>query len=313
MSQTTHAPVLRGEVISLLQPRRGGDYVDGTVGGGGHAIDILRASEPDGRLVGIDRDDDAIERARHRLGSAGGRVQLVRANLAEIERVVRSLGMTAIDGILFDLGVSTPQLDEPARGFGFRRPGPLDMRMDRRQRTTAATILAEASLAELVTIFRNYGEERRARSIAREIVRERERGQRCETTTQLARLVERVIGPAGGRSKIHPATRVFQALRIAVNDELESLRRGLAGATTLLKQGGRLAVISFHSLEDRIVKQFFRDQSSACVCPPGLPVCACGRRRVLRVVTRRPVTPAPAEVADNPRARSAKLRVAEKI
>ncbi len=313
MSAEYHAPVLRDEVVSLLQPRGGGSYVDGTVGGGGHAIDILRASEPDGRLIGIDRDEEAIGQARQRLRAYGGRVQLVHANLAEIEGVVRRLGMTAVNGILFDLGASSRQFDEATRGFSFRRPGPLDMRMDRQQSTTAAMILARTGFEELATLFRRYGEERRARSIAREIVRQREGGVVFETTTQLARLVEQVAGPVAGRSRIHPATRVFQALRVAVNDELDSLRRGLAGAVAVLARGGRLAVISFHSLEDRIVKQFFRDQSRGCVCPPGLPACACGCREMVRVITRRPLTAGADELARNPRSRSAKLRVAERI
>ena len=308
---TYHTPVLLKEVVEKLQPRRGGLYVDGTVGGGGHAAALLSASGPDGQLIGLDWDDEAILQTRERLSEFEGRVQLVRANFAELERVLMNLGVPAVDGVLFDLGVSARQFDEPTRGFSFLRPGPLDMRMNRQHATTARDILQTASEAELVRIFFEYGEERRARAIARAVIRERERGGQFATTTDLAQLVEHVLGPK--RGKMHPATRVFQALRIAVNRELESLPAGLAAAVRALRSGGRLAVISFHSLEDRIVKTFFREQSAGCVCPPGLPVCRCGRHEVLRIVTRKPIVPSAEEIAANPRARSAKLRVAEKI
>ena len=308
---TYHTPVLLQEVVGQLKPRRGGLYVDGTVGGGGHAAALLRASDPDGRLIGLDRDDEAISQVRERLGEFEGRVRLVRANFAELERVLMSLDVPAVDGVLFDLGVSAHQFDEPTRGFSFLRSGSLDMRMDRQSPTTARDILLTASETELTSIFLKYGEERRARTIARAVIRERDRGSQFATTTDLAQLVERVLGPKHG--KIHPATRVFQALRIAVNRELESLPVGLEAAARALRSGGRLAVISFHSLEDRIVKMFFREQSAGCVCPASLPVCGCGRREVLRIVTRRPIVPSAEEIAVNPRARSAKLRVAEKI
>jgi 16S rRNA (cytosine1402-N4)-methyltransferase len=314
---TYHTPVLLKEVVNLLAPRRGGLYVDCTVGGGGHAREILRACSPEGRLVGLDWDDQAIVASRERLGEFGARVQLVRANYVELERVLMSLGVTTVDGVLFDLGVSSRQFDAPERGFSFQREGPLDMRMNRQPRSeqnqfgaTARDVLRTASLEELARIFRVYGEEKRARAIARGIVSERER-EPLETTRQLARLVERVLGPR--RGSIHPATRVFQALRIAVNNELDNLKRGLVVATQFLKSGGRLAVISFHSLEDRIVKQFFVEQSSGCICPADLPVCVCGRKERLRIVTRKPVTCGAAEIRANPRARSAKLRVAEKL
>jgi 16S rRNA (cytosine1402-N4)-methyltransferase len=308
---TYHTPVLLREVVEQLQPRRGGLYVDGTVGGGEHAAGLLRASSPDGQLIGLDWDDEAIQQARERLGEFKGRVRLVRTNFAELERVLMSLDVAAVDGVLFDLGVSARQFDEPTRGFSFMRPGPLDMRMDRQRPTTARDILLTAPEPELARIFFEYGEERRARAIARGVIRERERGGQFATTTDLAQLVGRVLGPK--RGKTHPATRVFQALRIAVNHELESLPTGLMAAVRALRSGGRLVVISFHSLEDRIVKTFFREQSAGCICPTGLPVCRCGRRKVLRVVTRRPVVPSTEETAANPRSRSAKLRVAEKI
>ncbi len=305
-----HTPVLIKEVVNQLQPRRGGLYVDCTVGGGGHAREILRACGPEGQLIGLDWDEEAIAASRERLVEFGARVQLVRANYVELEKVLMSLRVIAVDGVVFDLGVSSRQFDEPGRGVSFQREGPLDMRMSRAVTLTARDILRTASFDELARIFRVYGEEKRARAIAREVVAEREHTS-LETTTQLARLVERVLGPK--RAGIHPATRVFQALRIAVNDELGNLKRGLETATQFLKSGGRIAVISFHSLEDRIVKQFFVEKSTGCTCPTDLPACACGRKEVLRIVTRKPVTADEVEIRDNPRARSAKLRVAEKL
>jgi len=305
-----HTPVLLKEVVTQLRPRRGGLYVDCTVGGGGHAQEILRACGPDGQLIGLDWDEEAIAASRERLSEFGARVQLVRASYVELGKVLMNLGVRVVDGVVFDLGVSSRQFDEPARGFSFQREGPLDMRMSRHIEATAGDILRTASLEELSGIFRVYGEERRAHAIAREIVAERERAS-IETTTQLARLVERVLGAKRGPT--HPATRVFQALRIAVNDELGNLKRGLELAAQFLKSGARVAVISFHSLEDRMVKQFFVEKSTGCICPPGLPVCQCGHREALRIVTKKPVTADEAEVSANPRARSAKLRVAEKI
>ena len=308
---TYHTPVLLEEVVAQLQPRSGGLYVDCTVGGGGHAEGILRASAPEGRVIGLDCDDEALAASRERLAAHEGRVQLLHANFAELEETLMSLGVTAVDGLVFDVGVSSRQFDEPSRGFSFQREGPLDMRMNRAAGPAAADVLREASVEELTRIFRVYGEERRARAIAMRIDRERAR-QPITTTTQLAGLVEQVLGPKRGGG-IHPATRVFQALRIQVNRELENLQRGLVGAVNVLRSGGRLAVISFHSLEDRIVKQFFVRLSTGCVCPPQLVGCACGRQEVLRLVTRKPVMSTSEEVERNPRARSAKLRVAEKI
>ena len=308
---TYHTPVLLEEVVAQLQPRSGGLYVDCTVGGGGHAEGILRASAPEGRVIGLDCDDEALAASRERLAAHEGRVQLLHANFAELQETLMSLGVTAVDGLVFDVGVSSRQFDEPSRGFSFQREGPLDMRMNRAAGPAAADVLREASVEELTRIFRVYGEERRARAIAQRIDRERAR-QPITTTTQLASLVEQVLGPKRGGG-IHPATRVFQALRIQVNRELENLQRGLVGAVNVLRAGGRLAVISFHSLEDRIVKQFFVRLSTGCVCPPQLVGCACGRQEVLRLVTRKPVMSTSEEVGRNPRARSAKLRVAEKI
>ena len=308
---TYHTPVLLEEVVAQLQPRRGGLYVDCTVGGGGHAEGILRACAPEGRVIGLDCDDEALAASRERLAAHEGRVQLLHANFAELQETLMSLGVTAVDGLVFDVGVSSRQFDEPSRGFSFQREGPLDMRMNRSAGPAAEDVLREASVEELIRIFRVYGEERRARAIALRIDRERAR-QPITTTLQLAGIVEQVLGPKRGGG-IHPATRVFQALRIQVNRELENLQRGLVGAVNVLRSGGRLAVISFHSLEDRIVKQFFVRLSTGCVCPPQLVGCACGRQEVLRLVTRKPVMSTSEEVERNPRARSAKLRIAEKI
>lgn len=282
---TYHTPVLLKEVVAQLQPHDGGVYVDATLGGGGHAAEILRASAPGGRLIGLDWDDEALAASREKLSEWEVRVQFVRANFAELEETLMNVGVTAVDGIVFDLGVSSRQFDEPSRGFSFQREGALDMRMDRTRGTTARQVLNSASESELADIFFLYGEERRSRSIAKRIVMARP----IETTTQLAELT----GPR--RGKIHPATRVFQALRIYVNDELENLKRGMVAGTRLLRTGGRIAVISFHSLEDRIVKHYFRETP------------------VLRVITRKPVIATEQELEQNPRARSAKLRVAEKI
>jgi 16S rRNA (cytosine1402-N4)-methyltransferase len=287
-----HVPVLLPEVLQHLPPRSGGIYVDATLGGGGHTEAILRASAPSGRVIALDWDEEALASAQLRLKEFGDRVTFVPQNFAKLEQVLMTLGITAVDGVLMDLGVSSHQFDEPSRGFSIQRAGPLDMRMSRQLRVSARDVLRTASLEELATVFFNYGEERRARAIARKIVAARERGEPVETTEQLARL----CGPRHG--KIHPATRVFQALRIAVNDELGNLKRGLAAAVQALKSGGRVAVISFHSLEDRIVKRFFLEQQTT---------------GVMRVVTKKPIVATAEEVQANPRARSAKLRVAEKI
>ena len=289
----------------MLAPERGGFYVDATVGAGGHAEGILERG-PEARLLGLDRDLHALDLARRRLARFGGRVELLEANFADLEEVLAD--RPNADGILADLGVSSMQLDEGRRGFSFRREGPLDMRMGRDGRT-AADIVATASAEELTRIFREWGEERMAAKIARGIVRERTR-QPIQTTRQLARIV---AVEKGGREKIDPATRVFQALRIEVNQELTALARFLAAAVARLNGGGRLAVISYHSLEDRIVKDAFRRESGVCLCPPRLPQCVCGARAALRVLTRRPLRPSDAETRRNPRSRSAKLRVAEKV
>jgi 16S rRNA (cytosine1402-N4)-methyltransferase len=297
--------VLLDEVVELLAPERGGFFVDATVGAGGHARALLERG-PRVRLLGIDRDPDAVALAASALRPFGERVELHRGDFSELGRLLAD--RPAADGILADLGVSSMQLDIPSRGFSFRREGPLDMRMSRNGRT-AAEIVASAPAEELTRIFRDYGEERMAVKIARAILAERSR-RPITTTRQLARIV---AGVRGGGERIDPATRVFQALRIEVNQELVALSRFLAEAVDRLKGGGRLAVISYHSLEDRIVKETFRRESGVCFCPPRLPACVCGARTALRVLTRRPVRPSESERRRNPRARSAKLRAAEKV
>jgi len=307
-----HVSVMPGEVLELLAPRPGGIYLDGTVGGGGHARLILEASSPDGRLIGFDRDPAALAAAAAMLATFGERVTLCRDSFAGLDSQLATLGIDRVDGILLDLGVSSHQLDTPERGFSFREDGPLDMRMDPVQPASAADLLARADVGELKRIFREYGEERWAGRIAREIVRVRGEAPLL-TTRQLAELVCRAVPGGYVPQRIHPATRVFQALRIAVNGELEALEAGLAAALRSLRPGGRLAVISFHSLEDRLVKQGFRAAANPCSCPPRLPVCVCGRKADVKILTPRGVRPAEAEIVANPRARSAVLRAAEKL
>jgi 16S rRNA (cytosine1402-N4)-methyltransferase len=279
--------------------------VDATVGAGGHARALL-ASGPDIRLLGLDRDPDALALARERLSEFGDRVRLVEANFGDLESVLD--GSPSPDGILADLGLSSMQLEQASRGFSFRRDGPLDMRMSRSGRS-AADVVADASVDELSRIFSEYGEERMAIKIARAILEERSR-QPITTTRQLSQIVARV---KGDREKIDPATRVFQALRIEVNEELQSLSRFLAAAVEKLNAEGRVAVIAYHSLEDRMVKETFRRESGACLCPPKLPICVCGARRAVTLLTRHPIRPSEGEVRRNPRSRSARLRAAEKI
>lgn len=297
--------------MAYLAPRAGGRYIDATVDGGGHAAGILERSRPDGRLLGLDADPDALARAREHLSAYGARVRLVHANFRALAAVARAEGFEQVAGILFDLGVSSDTLERSGRGFSFRRDEPLDMRYDPTTGVTAAELLARSSERELRQLLRAYGEEPHAARIARAIVEARARAP-LRTTGQLVAVIERALG--GARGRIHAATRTFQALRIAVNDELESLRLALAQAVELLARGGRLVVIAFHSLEDRVVKQFLRAESGGvCRCPPGLPVCGCGRTPRLALLTRKPVVPTAAEVAANPRARSAKLRAAERV
>ncbi len=307
-----HQPVLLREVVASLACRGGRVYIDGTVGGAGHAFEILKESSPDGLLIGIDADAEALHAAEKRLHPFRDRVKLVRGNFADIGDILLNLNIDRVDGILLDLGVSSPQLDVATRGFSFAKEALLDMRMDSRQEWSARQLVNTGSESYLTKIVREYGEEPRAGKIARAIVAAR-RQQEITSTTELAAIIAAAL-PAGyaGR-RLHPATRTFQALRIAVNDELANLRRTLAAGIDLLTAGGRFVVISYHSLEDRIVKTAFRDYEGACSCPPDLPVCNCRRQPRGRIVNRRPITPSEAEIAANPRSRSAKLRTAERI
>lgn len=296
-------------VLEAVRPRAGGRYVDGTLGGGGHAAAILAASSPTGWLYGCDRDGAAVEAAGRRLAEFAGRFELRHGNFADLADWVPHGNC---DGVLLDLGVSSPQLDSAGRGFSFQRDGPLDMRMDPRQSLTAAEVLKTASAEELAKIFWELGGERNARRLARAIVGERERGG-CETTRQLAGLIERLTPRKGKRA--HPATKVFQALRIVVNDELNALKQGLAAALKILRPGGRLAVITFHSMEDRIVKDFGRARARDYTFTGGVDVPELREPRTpeLKLLNRKAITPGAAEQADNPRSRSAQLRVFEKI
>ncbi len=306
-----HPPVLLREAVDLLAPKPGGVYVDGTLGAAGHAREILKRSEPDGMLIGLDQDAEAIERSRKALSSFGKRVVFEQANFQDLPDVLARAGYDAVDGVLLDLGVSWFHLRSPERGFSFILDGPLDMRMDRSRPSTAADLVNTLSRAELAKIIREYGEESRAGAIARAIEKARAR-EPITSTAQLAGIVSSVFPPYPPR-RTHPATRTFQALRIAVNDELDVLREGLDRAIPLIRTGGRLAVISFHSLEDRIVKQTFAEAAKACTCPPRMPVCVCGKQPVLKLLTRKPVTASADEVQRNPASRSAKLRAAEKL
>jgi len=300
---------MSAEVVSLLKCGPGGIYVDCTLGGGGHSESILKASSPDGRLICIDRDQDAIDEARKRLAPYGERVSFVHSDFKSVKEVFANEGISEADGMVADLGVSSWQLDSAGRGFSFMKEGPLDMRMDRSSGETAAELIERLSERELGLILWKYGEEKWARLIARAI---KEQGE-IETTVDLAELVSRVVPRKAHPKRIHVATRTFQGLRIAVNKELAGLDQFLIDAISLLRNGGRLALITFHSLEDRIVKRVFRDMSRGCTCPSDLPVCACGKTANIRVVTGRAVSPSEEEEERNPRSRSAKLRVAEKL
>ncbi len=303
-----HVPVLLEEVLHALRVKPGGRFVDATVGGSGHAHEILAASSPDGVLLGLDRDPAALELAAERLSECGSRVQLVHASFARLEEIARHTGFTEADGILFDLGLSSLQLADTERGFSFLADGPLDMRFDPTAGgPTAADLVNQLSVEELADLLFQYGEERQSRRIAAAIVEARP----LDTVGQLVDVIEDTVGRRRGR--LHPATLTFQALRIAVNEELTAIEEALPQAVEILAEGGRLAVIAFHSLEDRIVKQFMRRESKDCICPPELPVCVCEHRASLDLIVRKPIRPSEQEMAANPRARSARLRVAERI
>lgn len=338
MERSQHVPVMLDEVLEFLQPRPGGCYIDGTVGGGGHTAAILERSAPDGRVLGIDADAQALARVREHLAEyvSNGRLVLAHGNFAELARIAREAGFVyandatdaagrqVVQGVLLDLGFSSDQMDNPERGFSFSVDGPLDMRLDASLEMSAADLVNHASEQELADIFWRYGEERRSRLIARRIVHERVKGA-ITRTSQLAKIA--AAGVPYKQSTIHPATRTFQALRIAVNSELERLETVLPQIVDVLDTQGRgngdgrlaaagparMVVISFHSLEDRIVKEFIRHEATDCICPPRTPVCICGHKARLKILTRRPVVADIEEVERNPRARSAKLRAAEAI
>ena len=315
---TPHISVLCDEVIDFLRPKSEGVYIDGTAGLGGHSAAILETSAPNGRVIGIDLDVEALTLAKGRLYVFGERCSLINGNFAEMDVLLARHSVHAVDGILLDLGVSSLQLDAPHRGFSFNHTGPLDMRMNSRQvlnsereaTLTAMQVVNDSSMDVLIDIFKRYGEERFAKRIAHRIIQTRQETP-IATTTQLAEIVKQAAPK--GVSKIHPATRVFQALRIHINAELENLAMGLDAAVQLLKPGGCLCVITFHSLEDRIVKHHFQTCARACVCPPKTPICICEHTTSLEILTKRPILPDTVEVQHNPRARSAKLRVARKV
>jgi len=304
-----HVPVLSQESIELLKPQPGNTFVDCTLGAGGHTRLILQRIAPDGRLIAIDRDEVAVEAARVAFADAAPPPTIVHGDFRDLARLAREAGVEASHGVLFDLGLSSPQLEDPERGFSFRKDGPLDMRMDRSTPVTAAQVVNELPERELAGLIRRLGEERWAARVAKFVVTRRP----LRSTRELAAAVEAAIPKAAWPTDIHPATRTFQAIRMHVNDELGGLEGGLRGALEIVQPGGRIAVISFHSLEDRLVKSFFQVEARECLCPPEQPVCTCHHRPSLRVLTRRPVRPSAEEVAGNPRSRSARLRAAERL
>lgn len=309
--ELSHKPVLLEECLEALAIRPEGTYVDGTLGRAGHSLEIVKRLTT-GRLIGIDQDAAAIEAAQVRLTDYMDKVTLVRSNFSHLGEILQELQVDGVDGMLFDLGVSSPQLDDPARGFSYMHDAPLDMRMDERAPLSARDVVNDWPQEELRRILYEYGEERYAPAIARAICRRREE-RPIETTFELVDIIKSAMPAAALREKQHPAKRSFQAIRIAVNGELDVLPPMLEAAADGLRPGGRLAVISFHSLEDRIVKKTMQELSRGCICPPEFPVCVCGRKPKVKLITRKPIVSQEAELEDNPRARSAKLRVAERI
>jgi len=309
-----HKPVMLDECIDYLNIRANGVYVDATLGGAGHSSAILKRLGPEGLLIGIDQDQDAIRAAGQKLENVQtqGRYVLYHTNFEKIREVIGMQKLKAVDGVLMDLGVSSYQLDEGERGFSYQQDAPLDMRMNKSEEMDAAWVVNNLSREELTRIIREYGEEKWASRIAEFIVKSRET-QKITTTGQLVDIIKAAIPAAARREGPHPAKRTFQAIRIAVNRELEVLEKTLGEIIDFLNPGGRLAVITFHSLEDRIVKQIFKDKAQGCICPGDFPKCVCGRTPQIRILTRKPVTPSEDELERNPRARSAKLRVAEKL
>lgn len=306
-----HIPVMKNEVVALLRPRSGARLLDGTLGGGGHAFALLEASEPDGQLIGLDQDAHSLPVAVQRVSVFGDRCLTFHANFSTAAALLKGIGWDGVDGLLLDLGFSSLQVEDGARGFSFLRSGPLDMRMDQQLNYRAADLVNLESEDGLRRIFREFGEEPAAGRIARALVRSRERAP-IQTTSDLVAVVERVI-PRSPRVHLHPATRIFQALRIAVNKELEHLSLFLQDGYRLLRPGGRLVILSYHSLEDRLVKEAFRRWASSCICPPQLQVCACHWSPQVRILTSKPLSPTPEEVSINPRSRSAHLRAVERL
>jgi 16S rRNA (cytosine1402-N4)-methyltransferase len=306
MGKAAHLPVLLQTIITALQPKPAGRYIDGTLGAGGHSSSILEESSPDGEVLGFDLDPQALALTHQRLASYGERAHIVQASYTTMKVEAEKLGWNAVDGILLDFGVSSMQLDTPERGFSFLHDGPLDMRFSPQATQSAADLVNTLPEAELADIIFRYGEERLSRKIARVIVNNRP----IQTTGELANLI---LNRIGKKERIHPATRTFQALRIAVNNELESVETVIPLAVSLLKPGGRLAIISFHSLEDRLVKEYFRRESTDCLCPPRQPVCTCGHKAIIKEINRKPIIADETESQANSRARSAKLRIAEKL
>ncbi len=307
---SAHVSVLVREVIECLRPGPGKRYFDGTVGGGGHAEQILIESSPDGQVLAVDRDDTALGETQKRLGRFEGRVIARQASFADAKDILTEIGWNGVDGVILDLGMSSDQIDSPERGFSFRAAARLDMRMDRRQTVDARQIVNAFALEQLERIFRVYGEEPRARRIAQAIVAGRKQ-HTLETTAQLVQIIERIKGR--GRRDHHPATQVFQALRIAVNQELQQLEQFLERGYETLRPGGRMVIISFHSLEDRIVKAAFRKWNRACLCPPRALSCRCGWSQKVKLLTKKPIMPSASEIHANPRARSAKMRAVERM
>jgi 16S rRNA (cytosine1402-N4)-methyltransferase len=305
-AEAIHVPVLLEEALDGLQVKAGGRYIDCTLGAGGHARVILEKSAPDGRLLGIDLDAQAIEVARRRLAPYEGRITLVHDNFSRLKEIASEHGFIPANGVLLDLGISSLQLHQEARGFSFQKEGPLDMRFDLDGEVTANHLVNELRETDLADILASYGEEPRAKGIARAIVKNRP----LKTTLELANLVVRTVGR---RRKLHPATKTFQALRIAVNEELRALSEVLPQILDILTSGGRMAIIAFHSLEDRLVKQFMAQESRDCICPPQVPTCICHHRRILQILTKKPIRPSSAEIRENPRCRSAKLRMAVRL
>jgi 16S rRNA (cytosine1402-N4)-methyltransferase len=312
MDENIHTPVLLQLVTEFLRIQPAGVYVDCTLGMGGHTEAIAEALGPEGKVIGIDRDEEALELARSRLKRFGSAIEYVHGNFADLETILDERDFRDVDGILMDIGLSSYQLSRPERGFAFSLEGPLDMRMDKRAALMASDVVNEYSVEELTKIFWRFGEEKFSKRVAAAVVKYREQT-KIESTTQLAAVVSGAIPRRFHGKKIHPATRTFQALRIFVNGELDNLSNALFTAIKFLKPGGRLVVIAFHSLEDRIVKQMFRKYVGGCICPPSFPVCRCDNKAIVRILTKRPLTADADEVLRNPRSRSAKMRVCEKI